>query len=225
MVLGMRRAYVEVHVPEPEGFAHALEWSGDESACVLAPSTSAVEGAPWLVASGLPIGTVGHRHSRFTARPRGIVIGWNLNLDEILETEDRKQVDGLVSVLTHQSHAPWVTAHAVECLGGAPIGAVSEASQAVKRTVKGISGSAILNQGLTDSRERSTAVQALTYLRDRGHRLDPDQLIVEAIRQRWPGTAPLELAKLARALNAGKQLRYQERIRPESLAQWASASA
>ena len=51
------------------------------------------------------------------------------------------------------------------------------------------------------------AVQALTYMRDHGHTLVPDQLAVEAIRHGWPGTSPLELADLAKQLNAGKRLR------------------
>ncbi len=79
---------------------------------------------------------------------------------------------------------------------------------------------AVLNQGLIDSRERSAAVHALTYLRDHGHRLDPDQLATEALRREWPRQSPLELARIARDLNAGKKLRFQQRLRPEVLAEW-----
>ena len=74
--------------------------------------------------------------------------------------------------------------------------------------VGGISLLPVLSQGLVDSRERSMAVQALTYMRDHGHALVPEQLAVEAIRNEWPGTSPLELADLAKQLNAGRRLRY-----------------
>ena len=80
----------------------------------------------------------------------------------------------------------------------------------------------VLNQGLIDSRERSAAVQALTYFNQRG--LDPgaDQLITEALRNGWPGDSPIELARLAREIKAGKRLRHQQRLRPEVVEQWAN---
>jgi len=64
-------------------------------------------------------------------------------------------------------------------------------------------------------------VQALTYLREHGHRLDPDQLTSEALRRKWPRQSPLELARIARDLNAGKRLKFQQRLRPEVLVEWA----
>jgi hypothetical protein len=58
-------------------------------------------------------------------------------------------------------------------------------------------------------------------MRDHGHRLVPAQLVVEAIRQEWPGTSPLELAELAKQLDAGKRLRYDRRLNPAAMAEWA----
>lgn len=87
--------------------------------------------------------------------------------------------------------------------------------------VEGFTGIAVSNRGLIDPRERSEAVQALTYFHNRGRELNPTQLIVEAIRNCWPGTAPVEPSKLAGDITAGKRLRYQQRLRPEILAQWA----
>jgi hypothetical protein len=66
------------------------------------------------------------------------------------------------------------------------------------------------------------AVQALTYMHAHGYTLIPDQLAVEAIRHGWPGTSPLELADLAKQLNAGKRLRYSKRLNASVLAKWAS---
>jgi len=66
------------------------------------------------------------------------------------------------------------------------------------------------------------AVQALTYMRSHGHALVPNQLAVEAIRHGWPGTSALESADLARQINAGKRLRYSERLNTRVLAAWAS---
>ena len=57
-----------------------------------------------------------------------------------------------------------------------------------KRTVPGLSDMAVLNQGLIDRRERWAAVQALTFLRGRGVKLEPDGLMVEALRNGWGST-------------------------------------
>ena len=40
-------------------------------------------------------------------------------------------------------------------------------------------------------------------------------------RNGWPWDSPIELADLARDISAGKRLRYQQRLRPEVVAQWA----
>jgi hypothetical protein len=150
------------------------------------------------------------------------VIAWCLNLDEILDLERHSELNGLVAVRGHKNHAPWITAHDAELLGGEPVPHVPEATAAIKAMVHGISLLPVLNQGLIDSRERSMAVQALTYMRLRGHKLIPDQLVVEAIRRAWPGTSPLALADLAGQLNAGKRLRFEERINRATLAEWAA---
>jgi len=216
----MRRGYVEAHVSLRESFQAAVRWLG-ERPTLIAPSTSAVEASGWLESVGIPIGTTSNRHSRFGARPQGAVIAWCLNLDEILDIESRQEVDYLVVVRAHASHAPWITAHAAEYLAGEVIEPVGEASAAIKAMVEGISLLPVLNQGLSDSRERAMAVQALTFMHMRGHELVPVQLVVEAIRNEWPRQSPLELADLARSINQGKRLRFQNRLRPEVLEEWA----
>jgi hypothetical protein len=218
----MRRAYIDPHVDLHQSFRLAKRWAVEEgNVTVVGPSTSAIEESPFLVGSGLPIGIMGNRHSRFGARPRaGTVIAWCLHLDEILELEEEASLDGLVLVRGYKTHAPWITSHDAEFLGGEPVALVPEASAAIKAMVDGISMSAVLNQGLIDSRERSTAVQALTFMRDHGHRIVPEQIAVEAIRQEWPGTSPIEFADLAKQLNAGKRLRYQKRLNPAAMAEW-----
>lgn len=173
----------------------------------------------------MPIGTVGNRRSRFNAPPRGVVIAWCLHLDELLDLEDQNDIDGVVLVRAGNRDAPWITAHQVDHLGGESVPAVDEASPTIKATVEGLSMAAVLNQGLIDSRERSAAVQALTYLREHGHKLDHDQLTTEALRREWPRQPPLKLAKIARDLNAGKRLKFQQRLRPEILVAWANVSA
>lgn len=218
----MRRAYVEAHVPLRKAFVAARRWADGEVATLIAPSTSAVAAQPWLESSGVAIGTTSNRHSRFSARPHGAVIGWCLNLDEVLEIESRSSVSSIVAVQAHASHAPWITAHNVGRLGGSDIAHVPEATKAIKAMVEGISLLPVLNQGLTDSRERFMAVQALTFMRAHGHELDPKQLIVEALRQGWPGVSPLEFAGLARDLNRGKRLRFQNRLDIRALQRWSS---
>lgn len=96
----------------------------------------------------------------------------------------------------------------------------SEASAPLKAAVNGLSGIAVVNQGLLDNRERSGAVQTLTYLRDHGVTLEPDGLMVEAMRNGWGGTGPEDLRKIAVDLNDGKALRFTKRITPERLEQW-----
>jgi hypothetical protein len=159
-------------------------------------------------------------HSRFTASPRGTVIAWRLSIEDLLKVESPKVV-GVIAVEALDDLAPWVTAHQVELLGGQPIASVPEASAAIKSLVQGIGGHlAVKNRGLL-GRERDRAVEALTYFRDHGHQLDPPQLIVEAIRDGWPRTSPLELASLAERLNAGTRLHYKRgQIREETLAEW-----
>jgi hypothetical protein len=169
------------------------------------------------------MGTTSNRHSRYTAQARtGIIIAWCLNLDDILNVERRSELSGLVVVRGYENHSPWITAHDAEILGGEPVPRVPEASAGIKAMVDGISLLPVLNQGLIDSRERSMAVQALTYMRNHGHTLIPNQLAVEAIRHGWPGTSCLELADLGKQLNAGKRLRYSERLNTSALAKWAS---
>lgn len=51
--------------------------------------------------------------------------------------------------------------------GGEPVPAIPEAIDAIKAMVEGISLLPVINQGLIDSRERSMAVPALTYMRAR----------------------------------------------------------
>jgi hypothetical protein len=220
----MRRGYIEVHCPLADSFKLARRWAGSTSTTLIAPSTSAVEASPWLEPAGIAIGTVGNRHSRFSARPGGIVIAWCLHLGEVLEIEYKPDVEGIVLVRSFEQHAPWITARDAEHVGGEAVAAVPEASPAIKAMVKGISLLPVLNQGLIDSRERSMAVQALTYFHDRGHRLDSAQLVTEALRNEWPSQSPLELARLAKEITAGKRLRFAQRLLPEVVAEWAGAT-
>lgn len=45
-------------------------------------------------------------------------------------------------------------------------------------------------------------------------------LIVEAQPQGWPGDSPQPLADLARQINAGKRLRFQNRLSPDAMPEW-----
>lgn len=218
---GMRRGYVEAHLPLKDSFRAAVEWL-EGKPTLIAPSTGVIETAGWLESAGIPLGTTSNRHSRFGARPRGAIMAWCLHLDEILDLESHDEVDSIVVVRAHATHAPWVTAHAVDHVAGETIERVSEASPAIKAMVEGLSLLPVLNQGLTDSRERAMVVQALTFMHARGHKLVPEQLVVEAIRNDWPRQSPLQLADLARSISQGRRLRFQTRLRTELLEEWAS---
>lgn len=221
----MQPAYIHVTVPLSDAFALTLPWLNGRAPTLIAPSTRSIEETPQLERAGIRLGTTGHRHSRFTAKPEGAVIAWCLSLKEILEIESQALVEGIACVQGTAEHSPWITARKAVCLGGTPIPQIPEANTAVKNTIGGISGLAIQNQGLVDARERSEVVQALQHLREHGHTLEPQQLIVEALRQGWPGTSPLELAKIAADLNAGRRLQTGVRIRPATLQQWTSAES
>jgi hypothetical protein len=222
-VQNMRRGYIEVHCPLADSFKLARRWAGSASTTLIAPSTRAVESSPWLERTGIPIGTVGLRHTRFQARSHGIVIAWCLDLGEVLDIEDHRDVAGVVVVRAYEDHAPWITAYGADHVGGEVVPAVPEASAAIKAMVKGLSLLPVLNQGLIDSRERSMGVQAMTYFHQHGHRLKPDQLIAEALRNEWPRQSPLELARLAEAISAGRRPRFAQRLRPDVVAEWAEA--
>ncbi|WP_019872978.1 hypothetical protein [Sporichthya polymorpha] len=220
----MRRAFIAANVRLDESFSIAADWAA-HALTVIAPSTSAVEAERWLENAGVPIGVSSRKHSRFTARPQGTVIAWCLSLKDLLELECKRGVEEVVLVRGHDEHAPWITAHGVECLAGSPVAAVPEASAAIKTMVEGVTTLAVQNQGLVDQRERAGVAEALTYFRQRGHTFDPAQLVVEAIRQGWPGSDALEIAELATSVNAGKQLRFEQRFRPEVIAEWEQATA
>jgi hypothetical protein len=224
-----RRAYVDSHVPFEEALRAALAWAGG-AATLHVPDTRSVEENN-LEDLGIPITCVSPK-SRFYGRPQGTVVGPFLNLGEVLEVE-RQDVDGIVVVQAHgpvryatsvPSHAPWITAFEVEPLTKQTIAPTPEASAPLKSAVKGLCGIAIRNQGLIDRRERSEVVQTLTYLRDHGVSLEPDGLLVEAMRNDWGGQGPEQLHAIAVDLAKGKNLRFDKRIRPERLDEWANAT-
>lgn len=218
-VPGMYRAYIGSQVPLEDAYRAAARWARTVD-CVIAPSTAAIEQSPWLEQAGVPLGVSSNRHTRFTARPHGFVVAWCLNLEEILEVEHRSKPSGVVAVQTPPSLRPWVTAHNVERVAGDVLDPVEASTPATKALVSGLTRMAVINQGLIDKRERSEAIEALTYFHRHGHRLDPRQLETEAIRNGWPGQAPIELARIAESINAGKKLRFQQRLSLETLAQW-----
>ena len=121
------------------------------------------------------------------------MIGAFLNLSEALELEPGGYVNATVVVPAHakhellptmSGHAPWITAFDVECLGGNAIAPLADASPPIKAAVRGLAGLAVSNQCLIDRRERSEVVQALPYFRSCGIELNPDALMVEALKTR-----------------------------------------
>ncbi|MBF9318031.1 hypothetical protein [Mycobacteroides chelonae] len=227
----MRRAYIEGHVPFREGFREARRWAGD-GAAIRVGDTGTVENNKWMEQLGLPITSASSR-SRFHGTPRGTVIGAFLNLAEVLELERSAQVAGIVVVPangphrmfpTISGHVPWISAFDVECLGGNAIEQTPAASPPIKAAVKGLTGLAIHNQGLVDRRERSEVVHALSYFRSRGIALDPDALMVEALRNQWGGRGAEDLREIAIELNKGKRLRFDKRrLAQQVLDEWSAA--
>lgn len=223
----MRRAYIEASVALPKAVRTAGEWAGRPGS-IHVPGTASVDDNPWLTKLRIPI-TSSSAKSRLYGRPQGIVIGFCLSPAGTLELERSADVQGIVAVRAHgpiphsksaASFAPWITAFDVEHLGGNEIDLTPEASNPVKAAVEGLTFLAVENQGLLDNRERSAAIQVLTYLRDRGIRLEPDALMVEALRNEWGGNGPEELRAIALDLNAGKRLRFQKRLRDEAIEGW-----
>lgn len=223
----MRRAYVEASVPVRQAFRTAIEWAGRPDSIHI-PSTRSVDDNPWLAKLGIPI-TSPSAKSRFQGRPQGVVFGVFLSLAQTLELERSCDVECIVIVSAYgpipysegaTGFGPWITAFDVEHLGGNQLTATPAASGPVKRTVEGLTFLAVENQGLLDSRERSAAVQALTYLQAHGIRLEPDALMVEALRNGWGGNGPEELRAIALDLNAGKRLRFQKRLSEDAIEAW-----
>lgn len=224
----MRRAYVESHEPFPRALALALQWAGD-SATIHAPDTRSIE-ENRLHEMRIRV-TSPSSKSRFYGRPEGTVVATFLNLSEVLEVERRGGIEGLVVVHANgpsrfpgvPHHGPWVTAFSPEHLGGREIAPIAAAPAALRAAIRDLAGLAVGNQGLIDKRERSEVIHALTYLRSRGFELDPDALMVEALRNEWGGTGPEELRQIALDLNKGKQLQFDKRrLRAERLEEWAA---
>lgn len=120
----MRRAYVESHVPLREAVQTARQWAG-ANATIRVPDTSSVEENEWMAGLEIPISSSSSR-SRFRGLPRGTVIGFCLDVSEVLEVERSRGVEGIVVVQAHgpvryaegvPSHAPWITAFDVETAG------------------------------------------------------------------------------------------------------------
>ncbi len=178
--------------PSPRALAQALRWAGD-SATIHAPDTRSIEENRLHELGGIRV-TSPSSKSRFYGRPEGTVVATFLNLSEVLEVERRGGIEGLVVVYANgpsrfpggvPHHGPWVTAFNPEHLGGREIAPIASAPAALRAAIRDLTGLAVGNQGLIDKRERSEVIHALTYLRSRGFELDPDALMVEALRNEW----------------------------------------
>lgn len=235
----MRRAYITADEPLDRALARALQWAGD-TATIHAPDTASID-ENGLDDLDIPV-TAASSRSRFHGYPRGTVIATFLTLGQVLDVERRSRtrgtlpatVDGLIVVDAYgpqpysrygQHHSAWITAFDVEHLAGTPIAAVAPAAAPLREAVRDLTGIAVRNQGLLDKRERSEAVHALTYLRDAGVPLDPDALMVEALRNEWGGEGPETLRQIAIDLINGTKLQYDKRrLTAERLQRWAAAT-
>lgn len=235
----MRRAYITADEPFENALAQALEWAGD-TATIHVADTATVEDEE-LDTLGIPV-TSSSRKSRFYGHPRGTVIAVGLNLAGVLDVERHSRprgplkatVDGLIVTDAYgpqpytahgQHHSAWITAFDVDHLGGTAIPAVASAPAALRAAIRHLTTRiAVRNQGLIDKRERHAAVHALTYLRDAGHPLDPDALMIEALRNEWGGNGPEDLRQIAVDLQH-KNLKYDKnRVTTEQLRQWAATT-
>lgn len=175
--------------------------------------------------------------------PRGTVIATLLDLKQVLDVDRHSRprgvlpatVDGLIVIDAYgpqpytkhgQHHSPWITAFDVELLAGSPIAPVTPAPAPLRAAIADLTNMAVRNQGLLDKQcERSEAVHALTYLRDRGFALDPDALMVEALRNEWGDTGPEDLRAIAIELNSRKTLQYNKRrLTTDRLKRWAATT-
>lgn len=236
----MRRAYIAADEPFDRALARALKWAG-ETATIHAPTTASIEENN-LDDYGVPV-TSASRRSGFYDHPRGTVICTFLDLGLVLDVERHGHrrgtlpatIDGLIVVDAYgpqpytphgQHHSPWITAFDVEHLAGEPLAPVAPAPAPLRAALRDLTTNAVRNQGLLDKqRERSEAVHALTYLRSAGVPLDPDALMVEALRNEWGGTGPEDLRAIAVDLNNRKNLQYNKRrLGADRLQRWAATT-
>ena len=236
----MRRAYIASDEPFNRAVARALLWAG-ETATIHAPDTASIEEND-LDDYGVPV-TCASRRSKFYGTPRGTVIATFLDLGQVLDVDRHGRprgvlpatVDGLMVVDAYgpqpyskygQHHSPWITAFDVELLAGEPVAPVAPAPAPLRAAIADLTNMAVRNQGLLDKqRERSEAIHALTFLRDKGFRLDPDALMVEALRNEWGGNGPEDLRAIAIDLNNRKNLQYNKgRLGADRLKRWAATT-
>lgn len=229
-VRGVKRAYVQEQVPLLDAVGMAVDWAGTDTVVVQIPNSHCVVEHPWLEKTSQIEIVCASAKSKYPSRPSGgVVIAFDLPTVEILGIESVAGVDAIVAVRAHgptdwgtvADHSPWITAFDVEHLGGDVITPVPDATAPIQATVRGLTRPLHGGESL-DTRERYAAVQALTHLRSNGIALEPDSVMVEALRNGWLGSS-VTLRQIALDLNDGKNLRYEARLRPEVLREWASA--
>lgn len=225
----MDRAYVQERTPLADAVSLAVDWAGGDDVVVQVPNSRCLLENPWLEKAFRDNIVCASRKSKYYGKPSGgVVIALDLPVDEILGIERVAGIDAIVAVRAHgpvanvqvPDHSPWVTAFDVEHLGGDVITAVPDASAAIQAAVRGLTKPQHSDDSL-DTRERHAAVQALTYFRSHGIALEPDPLVVEALRNGWLESS-LELRQIAIDLNDGKNLKFQSRLQSEVLRAWAS---
>jgi len=227
----MRRAYVETHVDLPEAVALALKWAG-ATATISVPNTACVDANPWLRELGLPI-TSPSAKSKHHAPASGTVIAFDLGMPGVLEVDRLPSVDGMVAIRAHGpdryapgvlDYRPWITAYDVEHLGGEVIAPLDAPSPQVRAAIEGMTSIAIRNQGLIDRRDRSTVIEGLMFLQRNNIQLDPDVVMVEALRNHWGGDGAEKVRQTVIDLNQGKKLSYTGgRLRPAFMDEWLHA--
>lgn len=110
-------------------------------------------------------------------------------------------------------------------LGGEEIEPPTEASREIKVAIRDLTGTAIRNQRLSDRRE-GAEVTALQFLHRHDVEIDPDALMVEALRNGWGGTGPEDLRDLAVGVAEGRafRIRHKGRLSEAVCATWLRTS-
>lgn len=203
------RAYVPASHDSEADLALALTWLSDEGGKansligVQIPSRGDIDESPTLSElerRGRAAFSTWRRTST-NRRVSGAQLAYFPNSEMLLALETARS-SVIVAVGVDSSHAPWITAYEAQPLSGATIVPVPAADPVVVQALHTFTNAINSSTGLTDSRDRSKVIDGLQKLRRAGIPFTAEQLVTEALRRNWKGSAAHALGVARKSLLA-----------------------
>lgn len=145
------------------------------------------------------------------------------DLEMLLALEDRKTT-ALVVLGVHDSHRAWVSACDVPFLGVSSVGEVPAPEPVLTAALATFTNSVNSSTGITDPRDKSRVTDGLQKLKRADVPFTQDQLVAEALRHNWRGSAAFDLGNVGAEILAGKKKRVREMYRDDIVNLWRDAA-